>query len=136
MTNKTTKTTKTPETVMDRYVALVDRAVHEPEALEELRTIFAPDATVHFVGFMDPVTGLSALMDFYRGFVAQTAEGKHFWNVRVLADGRLECEWVQAQKGVDGELSTFRGIEHATLNADGLIVHLENNSPSPAEPGA
>ncbi|MEU1799525.1 hypothetical protein [Streptomyces sp. NPDC019937] len=37
--------TRTTETVVDRYITLVDRAVHEPEALG---TVFAPEATVQF----------------------------------------------------------------------------------------
>ncbi|MET7518478.1 hypothetical protein ABZS88_34550 [Streptomyces sp. NPDC005480] len=40
------------ETVADRRcIALIDRAVHEPGALEELGSLFAPDATVQLEEF-------------------------------------------------------------------------------------
>jgi hypothetical protein len=39
------------------------------------------------------------------------ADSKHFWNVTVLADGTLECRWVQAGRVVDGRLVTQSGLE-------------------------
>lgn len=38
--------TKTVETAIDHYIATVDRAMHVFQTLEEMRSVFAPDATV------------------------------------------------------------------------------------------
>jgi hypothetical protein len=54
--------TQTTETVIDRYITIFDRATHDPAALEELRSIFAPDATVQLADEQEPMTGLAAIM--------------------------------------------------------------------------
>src|ERR1044072_1607904 len=94
------------ETVIDRYVALVDRAVHEPGALEELHSIFAPNATVQLDDSFEPLHGITAIMAFYKAFVGSMADSKHVWTTTVRHDGVLECRWVQAQRAVDGGLLT------------------------------
>lgn len=43
---QTTGTTPTNDTVIDRYIRIFDRTAREPEALKELESIFAPDATI------------------------------------------------------------------------------------------
>ncbi|GHB82814.1 hypothetical protein GCM10010306_091660 [Streptomyces umbrinus] len=91
---RTTGATPTNDTVMDRYIRTFERAAHEPEALKELESIFAPDATVQLGEGMEPVTGLPAIMEMY-GHVAETvADSKYFWTVTELDDGRLEVHWV------------------------------------------
>jgi hypothetical protein len=113
------------ETVLDRYIGLADRAVHDPSLLEkELPSIFAPDATVQI--FDEPVTGSAAILAFYQAHVAAQADCKHFWTTRVLADGTLEAEWVVAARMADGSLLATGGVETATVDADGLITHLSN----------
>jgi SnoaL-like protein len=119
------------ETVLDRYIKLFDRAAHDTGALEELRSIYAPDATVQLLEGAEPVTGLDAIIEFYRNLAAGMADSKHIWDVRVLDDGRLECHWVSVARAVDGRLTTQSGIEHATLNADGLITNLRNRMVEP-----
>lgn len=117
----------TTETVFDRYMNAIDRAVYDAGALEEdLRSIYAPDATVDLSEGAEPVIGLDAIIEFYRGFVAACSDSKHFWDVRVLDDGRLECHWVSVHRMADGRLTAQGGIEHATVNADGLMTSLRN----------
>ncbi|MFI6624640.1 nuclear transport factor 2 family protein [Streptomyces sp. NPDC050528] len=122
---RTTVTTAN-ETVIDRYIRIVDRTVYEPEALTELESIFTPDATVELDGDMEPVTGMPAITAAYRQLTKAMVDSKHFWTVTELDDGRLECHWVQAGRGTDGRLAGQSGIEHATVNADGQITHLSN----------
>jgi hypothetical protein len=118
--------TQTTETVLDRYIRIFDRAAHDAGALEELRTIFAPDATVQLGEGDEPLTGFAVIMELYQGIARNLADSKHFWDVTVLADGTLECRWVQAGRVADGRLVTQSGLEHATVNADGLITNLRN----------
>ncbi|WP_033320512.1 nuclear transport factor 2 family protein [Streptomyces yerevanensis] len=126
--NETTATTPTNDTVMDRYIRTFERASHEPEALKELESIFAPDATVQLVEGMEPVTGLPAIMEMYGHIAEGVADSKYVWTVTELDDGRLEVPWVQAARTADGRLIGQSGIEHATVNADGRITHLTNRS--------
>jgi SnoaL-like protein len=121
-----TQTAQKTETVIDRYIRIFDRSAHDPAALEEYKSIFAPDATVQLAEEMQPVTGLAAIMELYRGVAADTADSKHIWDVTVLDDGRLECRWVNVTRKADGQLLSFGGIEHATVNADGLMTSLHN----------
>ncbi|HEX6356630.1 hypothetical protein [Actinophytocola sp.] len=118
--------TQTTETTIDRYITIFDRSAHDPDALEELRTIFAPDATVQLDDGMEPITGFTVIMEIYQGIARNMADSKHFWTTTELPDGTLECHWVQAARAADGRLVTQSGIEHATLDADGLITNLHN----------
>jgi len=115
--------TRTTETVVDRYITLVDRAVHEPEALKELGSVFAPEATVQF-GELPPVTGLADITEFYRRFYSHMADSKHVWTTTVLDDGTLEVHFIAAWRTADGRLESQGGIEHVTVDAYGLITGL------------
>lgn len=119
--------TTTTQTVIDRYIELMDRAIHEPEALTELPSIFAPDATVHLED-LEPVTGIAAITSFYRMFFSRAADNKHVWTTTVLDDGTLECRFLAASRTADGRLVARSGIEHATVDAQGLITTLRANS--------
>ncbi|MFM9442767.1 nuclear transport factor 2 family protein [Streptomyces acidiscabies] len=115
--------TQTTETVVDRYIPLVDRAVHEPEALRELGSVFAPKATVQF-GELPPVTGLADITEFYRRFYSDMADCKHVWTTTVLDDGTLEVHFIASWRTSDGRLGSQSAIEHVTVDADGLISEL------------
>ncbi|AXE86067.1 nuclear transport factor 2 family protein [Streptomyces sp. Go-475] len=130
-TVRTAGSTNPTETVIDRYIRIFDRTAHEPAAVEELQPLFAPDATVQLDQGLEPVTGLPAIMDFYRNFPSLMADSQRFWTSTVLDDGRIECHWVQAGRGTDGSLVTLAGIEHATVNADGQITDLRNRMVDP-----
>ncbi|BBC28810.1 uncharacterized protein SGFS_001010 [Streptomyces graminofaciens] len=116
-------TTQTTETVADRYITLVDRAVHEPQALQELGSVFAPGATVQF-GDLPPVTGLSDITEFYRNFYSEMADSKHVWTTTVLDDGTLEVRFIAAWRTTDGQLASQGAVEHVTVDASGLITQL------------
>ncbi|UUU29882.1 nuclear transport factor 2 family protein [Streptomyces sp. CA-210063] len=115
--------TQTTETVVDRYITLVDRAVHEPEALKELEAVFAPEATVQF-GELPPVTGLADITEFYRRFYSDMADSKHVWTTTVLDEGTIEVRFIAAWRTTDGRLGSQGGIERVTVDADGLIREL------------
>ncbi len=119
VTNMTTNFTP-----LDRYIGLSDRAVHDEAALNEALALFAADATVQ-IG-PEPAHGSEAIAAFYHAHFADHAEMKHFWNTTVLDDGTLRAEWVCAARKTDGSLVTVAGVEHATLDAQGLISHLRN----------
>jgi hypothetical protein len=123
--------TQTTETVIDRYITIFDRAAQDPGTLDELRSIFAPDARVQLTDDQEPVTGFAAIMELYRALAGGMADSKHFWTTTVLDDGTLECRWVQAARATDGRLLTNGGIERATVNTDGLITNLRNRMVSP-----
>lgn len=112
------------DTVLDRYYALVDRAVRDPDAFEELIGVFALDAVVRMDAEL--MRGRDAIVAHYRGLTTSVAEGQTYWSTSTLDDGRLKGEWVFAARMVDGRLVTSSGIEHATLDSDGLIVALYN----------
>lgn len=126
-----TRTTETTQTVIDRYIKVFDRAAQDPTAIDELRSIFAPDATIQLSDEQQPVTGFAAIMEFYRAIAAAMAESKHIWSTTTLDDGRLECRWASVARAADGGLETHSGIEHATVNADGLITNLRNRMVPP-----
>jgi hypothetical protein len=121
--------TQTRETVLDRYIALADRAVQDPAALDELASVFAPDATVQLRD--EPVTGIDAIMAFYRAHIATHADSKHYWTTRALDDSTLEATWVVAARMADGRLMTAAGVERAVVNANGLIIELRNRFTRP-----
>ncbi|MER5794293.1 nuclear transport factor 2 family protein [Streptomyces sp. NPDC001980] len=123
---ETTGAIPVKDTVIDRYISIYDRTAYEPEALKELESIFAPDATVELADGMPPATGLPAIMAVYEHLAKGMADSKHFWTVTELDDGRLECHWIQAARGTDGRLIGQSGIEQATVNAEGQITHLVN----------
>ncbi|MEU1043721.1 nuclear transport factor 2 family protein [Streptomyces sp. NPDC005897] len=111
-------------TALDRYLGLSDRAVHGEVALGELLALFAADATVE-IG-PEPAHGSEGIAAFCRAHFAAHAEMKHFWSTTVLDDGTLRAEWVCAARKTDGSLITVAGVEHATLDAQGLIGRLRN----------
>lgn len=113
-----------PLTVLDRYIGFADRAVGHPEMIEELRTIFAKDATVQLFG--DPIVGIDAIIDFYRGFIGSIEEGRHFWTTTQAGDNVLEAQWVGALRFKGDKLVGTGGLERAEVNADGLITFLRN----------
>lgn len=116
--------TQTTETVVDRYMTTVDRAVHEPEALKELEAVFAPKATVQF-GEFPPVTSLAEITEFYRRLYSDMADSKHVWTTTVLGEGTIEVRFIAAWRSADGQLGSQSGIEHVTVDADGLITELQ-----------
>jgi hypothetical protein len=118
---------QTTETVVDRYIKLIDRTLCEPNLFGELGSVFAQNATVQLEDF-EPVTGLTAIIEFYQHFYENAGDRKHFWNTTVLDDGRLEVQFLSAGRLPDGRLRARRGIEHATVNAEGLITHLTATS--------
>jgi SnoaL-like domain len=126
-----TQTTQTTDTVIDRYIRIFDRSAQDPAALDELQSIFAPDATIQLSDEQEPVTGFAAIMELYRFLAAGMADSKHIWTTTVLDDGTLECRWVSVARAADGGLGTHSGIEHATVNADGLITNLRNRMVPP-----
>jgi hypothetical protein len=115
--------TRTTETVVDRYMTLVDRAVHKPEALQELEAVFAPKATVQF-GELQPVTGLADITEFYRRLYSDMADSKHVWTTTVLDGDTIEVRFITAWRTADAQLGSQSGIEHVTVDADGLITEL------------
>lgn len=117
------------ETVMDRYVQLADAAVHDSSALDELLTLFAPDATLRLGP--EPVRGGAAVDAFYRAHFAAFADSRHFWHTTVLDDGRLRVEWVVAARMTDGQVVAAGGVEHAELDESGLITDLSNEYTRP-----
>jgi N12 class adenine-specific DNA methylase len=112
------------ENALDRYIAMADEVIRDPERLDEWMTVFAPDAVVR-IG-LEPVRGHRAVVEFYRQFVAQFTESKHFWNSTVLADGTVRAEWVSASRMADGHVSVVAGVEHATVDRAGRILTLDN----------
>lgn len=124
--------TRTTPTVVDRYITLVDRAVHEPQALQELGSVFAPGATVQF-GDLPPVTGLADITEFYRRFYSDMADSKHVWTTTALDERTLEVRFIAAWRTSDGQLASQGGTEHVTVDADGLITDLRVLGPETQE---
>ncbi|SEF04358.1 SnoaL-like domain-containing protein [Streptomyces sp. 3213] len=122
---------QTTETVIDRYIRIFDRLPHDPGALEELRTVYAPDATVQLDEGGEMVTGIDAILPIYRDLAARMADSHHFWDVTELDDGTLECRWASLTRTADGRLLTLNGLERATVNSDGLITSLRNKMVPP-----
>ncbi|MFI1734114.1 nuclear transport factor 2 family protein [Streptomyces acidicola] len=124
--------TQTTETVVDCYITLVDRAVHEPKALAELGSVFAPEATVQF-GELPPVTGRADITEFYRRFYSDMADSKHVWTTTVLGDGTLQVRFIAAWRTLDGRLASQGGTERVTVDANGLITDLRVLGPETEE---
>lgn len=125
------QTTETTDTAIDRYIRIFDRAPHDPAAVEEYQSIFAPDATIQLAEDSEPATGLPAIIEVYRHVAAGMVDSKHLWDTTVLDDGRIKCHWVSITRLVDGRLISLSGIEYATVNADGLITNLTNRMVAP-----
>ncbi len=110
--------------VMDRYIAATDRAIADEAHLDELLSVFAPDAMVQID--VKPFRGERAIREFYTGFIAAHAASKHFWNTTVLPDGRQKTVWACAARLTDGSVITVAGVEHATVDQQGRITNLHN----------
>ncbi|MBE4737600.1 MULTISPECIES: nuclear transport factor 2 family protein [Streptomyces] len=126
--------TQTTATVVDRYITLVDRAVHEPQALQELGSVFAPGAVVRF-GDVPPVTGLADITEFYRRFYSDMADCKHVWTTTALDERTLEVRFIAAWRMLDGQLASQGGTEHVTVDDSGLITNLRVLGPETQEAG-
>jgi hypothetical protein len=124
-----TTTTPAAPTVLDRYIGLADRAVHDEAALQELLALFAPGAMVRLGP--EPVQGREAVAAFYRAHFAGIADSRHYWNTTVLDDGTLRAEWAAAGRTADGGIMTVAGIEHARVDENGLIADLSNTFTRP-----
>ncbi|WP_275466523.1 nuclear transport factor 2 family protein [Streptomyces noursei] len=109
---------------IDRYIGLSERAVHDDSALEELLTLFAPDAIVR-IG-PESVRDCAAIAAFSRAHFATFADSRHDWNTTVLEDGTLRAAWAAASRMADGQLMTVAGVEHAQLGGNGLIADLRD----------
>ncbi|MER7834746.1 nuclear transport factor 2 family protein [Streptomyces sp. NPDC096040] len=120
--------TQTTEPVVDRYITLVDRAVHEPQALQDLGSVFAPEATVQF-GELPPVNGLADITEFYRRLYSGMTDSKHVWTTTTLGEGTIEVHFIAAWRTTDGQLGSQGGIERVTVDTDGLITELRVLSP-------
>jgi hypothetical protein len=116
-------------TALDRYMMLADRAAGRPELAEELRTIFAENATVDI--YAGEITGIEALLPFYRTFYGGMQECRHLWTTRRAGENVLEAPWVAAVRLPDGSLKSFGGFERALLNDEGLITDLRNYAVEP-----
>jgi hypothetical protein len=92
-------------------------------ALRELGSEFAPEATVRF-GELAPVTGLAEITEFCRRFCSDMADSKHVWTTTVLDEGTIEVGFIAAWRTTDGKLGSQGGVEHVTVDADGLITKL------------
>jgi hypothetical protein len=115
--------TQTTETAaVDRYITLVDRAAHEPEALRELGSEFARRPPCGSVNA--PVTGLAEITEFRRRFCSDMADSKYVWTTTVLDGGTIEVRFIAAWRTTDGKLGSQGGVEHVTVDADGLITKL------------
>ncbi|HEY6497007.1 MAG TPA: nuclear transport factor 2 family protein [Trebonia sp.] len=112
------------ETIMDRYIRLFDAAVHDASALDEMLTLFAPEATVE-IG-QEPVQGRQAIDAMYRAFVATFSDSKHFCNTTVLEDGSLLGEWVASGRTTDNRVITAAGVERVKVDGAGRITDLRN----------
>ena len=124
--------TQTTSTVVDRYITLVDRAVHEPQALQELGSVFAPEATVRF-GDLPPVTGMADITEFYRRFYSDMADCKHVWTTTELDERTLKVRFIAAWRTLDGQLACQGGTERVTLDENGLITELQVLGPETEE---
>lgn len=108
----------------DRYMEFADRAGGRPELLDELRTIFAADASIHIRD--RTITGIDAILEFYRGFFAEIVECSHYWITSEVSENIIEAPWVAALRLTGGRLLSISGFERTYLNADGLIKDLRN----------
>ncbi|MER6564228.1 nuclear transport factor 2 family protein [Streptomyces sp. NPDC001027] len=122
---------QTTTSVIDQYIALFDRLAHDPTAVEEILALFAPDATVQLFEGQEPLVGIPALRELYGGFAQAMADSKHVWTTTVLDDGRIELRWLHASRRTDDRLVALSGVEHATVDADGLITSLDNRMVTP-----
>lgn len=117
-------------TALGRYIDFADRYAAGNAQIEELRTIFAEDATVDVIG--EPIKGIDALLSFYARMFGGWQASKHFWTTTIVDDNTVETEWAAIVRLEDGSLRPVGGYERARLNADGLMVDLRNY-PSKAE---
>lgn len=109
-------------TVLNTYFRLFDEARTDERAMNDLLSLFVPDAEIVLNG-----SRRTGFEDFVRAFYANNRDVKHMWDRWELQpDGTYQANWAVCGQSSAGHVYAQTGVDIARLNEAGKIVYLEN----------
>ncbi|WP_337099931.1 nuclear transport factor 2 family protein [Paenibacillus sp. YIM B09110] len=109
-------------TTLNNYFRLFDASRTEKRAMDDLLSMFTPDAEIILNGITK-----RGIEGFMKAFYEYNSDVKHMWDKWELqSDGSYRTNWAVCGQAVDGTVYAKKGIDIARLNEEGKIVYLEN----------
>ncbi|WP_018883462.1 nuclear transport factor 2 family protein [Paenibacillus massiliensis] len=114
-------------TILNNYFRLFDASRTEQRAMDDLLSMFTPDAEIVLNG-----TTRTGFEGFMKAFYEYNSDVKHMWDQWELQpDGSYRTNWAVCGQAADGTVYARTGIDIARLNEAGKIVYLENIQEDP-----
>lgn len=114
-------------TTLNNYFRLFDASRTEQRAMDDLLSMFTPDAEIVLNG-----TTRTGFEGFMKAFYEYNSDVKHMWDQWELQpDGSYRTNWAVCGQAADGTVYARTGIDIARLNEAGKIVYLENIQEDP-----
>ncbi|WP_025679937.1 nuclear transport factor 2 family protein [Paenibacillus massiliensis] len=114
-------------TALNNYFRLFDASRTEQRAMDDLLSMFTPDAEIVLNG-----TTRTGFEGFMKAFYEYNSDVKHMWDQWELQpDGSYRTNWAVCGQAADGTVYARTGIDIARLNEAGKIVYLENIQEDP-----
>ncbi|WP_337033410.1 nuclear transport factor 2 family protein [Paenibacillus illinoisensis] len=108
--------------LLNNYFRLFDASRTDARAMEDLLSLFTPDAEIVLNG-----TSRRGFDGFMKAFYEYNMDVKHMWDGWVLQpDGSYQTNWAVCGQAGDGTVYAKTGIEIARVNDEGQIMYLEN----------
>ncbi|QDH21127.1 nuclear transport factor 2 family protein [Saccharibacillus brassicae] len=108
--------------LLNTYFRLFDAARTDESAMQDLLSLFVPDAEIVLNG-----SSRTGFEDFVRAFYAYNSDVKHMWEAwERQPDGSYRTNWAVCGHSAEGKVYAKTGIDIARLNEQGKIVYLEN----------
>lgn len=109
-------------TLLNTYFRLFDESRISERAMEDLLSLFEPDAEIVLNG-----SRRIGFEDFIRAFYANNRDIKHMWDRwERQSDGTYQANWAVCGQTSAGSVYAQTGLDIARLNEAGKIVYLEN----------
>ncbi|MDT0124647.1 nuclear transport factor 2 family protein [Paenibacillus sp. RRE4] len=114
--------TATSITMLNNYFRLFDASRTDQRAMEDLLSLFTPDAEIVLNG-----TSHTGFEGFMKAFYNYNQDIKHMWDAWVpQPDGSYQTNWAVCGQATDGSVYAKTGVDIARVNDAGRIVYLEN----------
>ena len=109
-------------TMLNNYFRLFDASRTDARAMEDLLSLFTPDAEIVLNG-----NSRRGFEGFMKAFYEYNQDIKHMWEAWVpQPDGSYRTNWAVSGQAADGKVYAKAGIDIARVNDQGQIVYFEN----------
>lgn len=106
-----------------KYFILSDSAGKDPDALNELISLFADNAVVED-NRNNIYKGIAEVSSFFHAFFKRNTELRHVFTIQ-QQDNIVKVQWGVVGKKLNNEIFTLTGTDIATLDEQQKIVHLK-----------